>query len=75
MVLKNIDINNFRNYTSLSLDLNPRLNIFVGENGMGKTNILEAIYFLAITKSHRNSVDKKMIKQDDFLSKIKGFWE
>lgn len=72
MVLKNIDINNFRNYTSLSLDLNPRLNIFVGENGMGKTNILEAIYFLAITKSHRNSVDKKMIKQDDFLSKIKG---
>ena len=53
MWLENIDIQHFRNYTEASVSFSPHLNIFLGRNAQGKTNILEAIYFLALTRSHR----------------------
>ena len=52
MFLKSVDIVNFRNYSDLSLELGPNINIIYGENAQGKTNLLESIYFLALTKSH-----------------------
>lgn len=72
MILKKLTLFNFRNYDNLNLNLNPKLNIFLGKNGMGKTNIIEAIYFLAITKSYRSTVDKKMIMENKTNTKIKG---
>lgn len=72
MIIKNVELINFRNYDTLNLEFNKNINIFIGKNGMGKTNILEAIYFLAITKSHRTSNDRKMILEGKKGTKVKG---
>jgi recF protein len=69
MVLNSLNITNFRNYKSLFLKLNESINIIYGKNGEGKTNILESIYYLGTTKSHRTSSDKILCKDNekDFL--------
>ncbi|WEV60634.1 DNA replication/repair protein RecF [Streptococcaceae bacterium ESL0729] len=72
MKLENISLRNFRNYDSLDLDFHPNLNIFLGQNAQGKTNILESIYFLALTKSHRTSSDKDLIKWESSQMKVAG---
>ena len=72
MILKNISIRNFRNYSSLDLELNPKINIIYGNNGQGKTNILESIYVLALTKSHRSYIDHNLIKENEDNGIIKG---
>ncbi|MFW5788153.1 MAG: DNA replication/repair protein RecF [Halanaerobiales bacterium] len=61
MYLEKIMVKNFRNLKDVLLDLNPALNIFIGANGQGKTNLLEAIYFLATADSHRTSIDRELI--------------
>jgi DNA replication and repair protein RecF len=53
---------NFRNYPALSVTFSARKNIFLGNNGQGKTNLLEAIYFLSHARSHRTSSDRELIK-------------
>ncbi len=53
MILRRIHTENFRNLEPASIDFHPRTNLIVGRNGQGKTNLLEAIYFLATTKSFR----------------------
>ncbi|MBR3198736.1 MAG: DNA replication/repair protein RecF [Bacilli bacterium] len=72
MILKNIKIINFRNYKKLELALNEKVNIIYGHNGAGKTNILESIYFLALTKSHRTHLDSTLIKNEEEKAVIKG---
>ena len=72
MILKNIDIHSFRNYEKLKLDLNDKVNIIYGNNGQGKTNILESIYVLALTKSHRSFIDNNLIKAGEEKAIIKG---
>ena len=72
MILKNINIQSFRNYKNLKLDLNDRINIIYGNNGQGKTNILESIYVLALTKSHRSFIDDNLIKTGEEKAIIKG---
>ncbi|HIW12790.1 MAG TPA: DNA replication/repair protein RecF [Candidatus Salinicoccus stercoripullorum] len=62
MILKNIHLGNFRNYESLDLEFHPKLNVFIGRNAQGKTNLLESIYFLALAKSHRTAKDKELIR-------------
>ena len=70
MKLTKLDIINFRNYEKLSLEFED-VNILIGRNGVGKTNILESIYVLAITKSHRSYLDKNLIKENkDFAKAI-----
>lgn len=53
MKITNIELTNFRNYIKMNIKLNDQMNIFVGDNAQGKTNILESIIMLALTKSHR----------------------
>ena len=72
MKLKNIQLKNFRNYDELPLDFHPQLNIFLGQNAQGKTNILEAIHFLALTRSHRTSHDKELIRWNEQEMKVAG---
>ena len=69
MLIKNINIINFRNYDQLNLDFGNKINIFCGKNAQGKTNLLEAIYFLGLTKSHRTFYDQELLKSgSDFFS-------
>lgn len=72
MHLLNLKLQNFRNYESCFLDFENKINIFIGENAQGKTNILEAIYLLSMAKSHRTNNDKELIKWDSEFTKIEG---
>lgn len=61
MIVNEIKLMNFRNYQQLKLNVNPKLNVFLGENAQGKTNIIEAIYLCAIGKSFRPNKDAELI--------------
>lgn len=60
--LEELQLKNFRNYDSLKIKLNPHVNIIYGNNAQGKTNLLEGIYVLGLTKSHLLSMDNSLIK-------------
>jgi DNA replication and repair protein RecF len=62
MIIKSLELENFRNYETLSLNFDSGTNILYGDNAQGKTNILEAIYISATTKSHKSSKDRDIIK-------------
>lgn len=62
MIIKSLELKNFRNYESLSIEPSPGTNIFYGDNAQGKTNVLEAVYVCATTKSHRSSKDRELIR-------------
>ena len=62
MIVKQIELHNFRNYESLNLPLSDQVNIFYGDNAQGKTNILESVYVCSTTKSHKGTKDRDMIK-------------
>ncbi len=64
MFIKYLKLNNYRNYDKLSIELSPNVNVFIGDNAQGKTNILESIYYCSVGKSHRTSRDKELIKWD-----------
>lgn len=72
MKLKTLQLQNYRNYESISLNCHPDVNILIGENAQGKTNLLESIYTLALAKSHRTSNDKELIRFDSDYAKIEG---
>jgi DNA replication and repair protein RecF len=64
LYIKNIKLNNFRNYTYKEIEFSPKTNIFYGENANGKTNILEAMYICSTGKSFRTRKDSEMILFD-----------
>ncbi|MCF7926909.1 MAG: DNA replication/repair protein RecF [Candidatus Izimaplasma sp.] len=70
MILKELNINNFRNYPNQKLILHKGINFFIGDNAQGKTNILESIYVLAFTKSYRTTNDSNLIKKSSDFAKI-----
>ena len=72
MWLKNLSIKQFRNYRDTEIDFNPKLNVFVGRNAQGKTNLLESIYFLALTRSHRTKTDKNLIQFEEEQLQVSG---
>lgn len=61
MIIKRLELADYRNYETLDLEFDKGTNILYGDNAQGKTNILEAIYMAATTKSHKGSKDKEMI--------------
>ena len=62
MIIKSIELKNFRNYKDLNISFDEGTNILYGDNAQGKTNILEAAYMSGTTKSHKGSKDKEMIR-------------
>ncbi len=72
MHLESIRLANFKNYESAQLEFSPQVNCFLGANGSGKTNLLDAIYYLAITKSSEQSQDQLCIKHQESFFSIKG---
>lgn len=72
MIIERLQLTNYRNYESLDIEFSPQINVLIGENAQGKTNILESIYVLAMAKSHRASNDKELIRWETDYGKIKG---
>lgn len=62
MKVTSLSLRHFRNYAEVELSTDHRVNVFIGQNAQGKTNLLEAIYMLALTKSHRASKDRELIR-------------
>ncbi|KRL01655.1 DNA replication/repair protein RecF [Liquorilactobacillus capillatus] len=61
MYLDKLTLKNFRNYQNVELSFSPQVNVLIGENAQGKTNLLEAIYVLAMTRSHRTSNERELL--------------
>ena len=72
MKLTNLQLQNFRNYESVQLEFTDGVHVFIGENAQGKTNLMESIYALAMTKSHRTINDKELIGWNKEFATIKG---
>ena len=70
MFIKNIKVENFRNYENEVIEFNKNINIIYGNNAQGKTNILEAIFFSALGKSFRTSKEKQVIMKEKNFFKI-----
>jgi DNA replication and repair protein RecF len=70
MLIKNLTLRNFRNHENIQIDFDPKLTFIYGENGLGKTNILEAIHLLSSTKSLRSEYDKDLILHEQKFLKI-----
>lgn len=75
MYLKKISVLNFKNFEEVSFDFEHKINCFVGKNGVGKTNVLDAIYHLAFGKSYFNSVSVQNIKHGEDFFVIDGEFE
>lgn len=72
MKIKNLNLRNYRNYKKLDIEFSPGLNIFIGKNAQGKSNILESIFVLALTKSYMNIKDENLIKRGEEFSSLKA---
>ncbi len=72
MFLKKLNLQNFRNYSNLSLELDNRPTILLGNNAVGKSNLLEAIYLLSTTKSQRAETDSELIKEEESFCIVEG---
>ena len=71
MIIKSLELKDFRNYKELSIDFDSGVNILYGDNAQGKTNVLEAVYYTATTRSHKSSKDKDVINFDADEAHIK----
>ena len=72
MYLQKISLVNFKNIISQTFDFQEKINCFVGDNGVGKTNILDAIYYLSFTKSYFNPVALQNIRHGEEFFMIEG---
>ena len=70
MYITNIKLLNYRNYEKLDIDFENGLNVFVGNNAQGKTNLLEAIYVSSYGKSYRTSKNTELVNFDNFATSI-----
>ncbi len=75
MYLKKLNLVNYKNFESAEFELSPQINCFVGNNGKGKTNILDSIYYLSFTKSYFNSVDGQNIRHGESFFVVEGLFE
>lgn len=72
MHIKELKLRNYRNYNKLEVSFDDKINVIIGENAQGKTNLMEAIHVLAFTKSHRTSHEKELIQWEKEYAKIEG---
>jgi len=75
MHLKSLSLVNFKNYEQVDIPLSEKINCFVGENGVGKTNVLDAVHYLALCKSNLNQVDSQNIRYDQEFSVVQGVFQ
>lgn len=75
MILNKLTILNYRNIAAAELEFSPKVNCFVGQNGEGKTNVLDAIYFLSLTKSMANSIDSMNVRHGEEMMMVQGVYD
>ncbi len=75
MHLQNLHLVNFKNYEDAQIELSDGINCFVGRNGAGKTNVLDAVHYLSICKSYMNVVDRQNIRFEQPFFVIQGDWK
>jgi len=75
MHLKTLSLVNFKNYEQLDISLSAKINCFVGENGVGKTNLLDAIHYLSLCKSNLNPVDSQNVRYEEDFLVVQGVFE
>ncbi|MFH2096413.1 MAG: DNA replication/repair protein RecF [Bacteroidota bacterium] len=75
MYLKNLAIVNFKNYEQAELSFSPKINCFIGNNGVGKTNLLDAIFYLSFCKSYFNPIDSQNIRHENDFFVLQGTYQ
>lgn len=74
MFLRSVSLINFKNYAQAEFELTPGINCFVGKNGSGKTNVLDAVHYLSMCKSYLNPVDRQNIRFNEQFFVVQGTW-
>ncbi|WP_155287556.1 DNA replication/repair protein RecF [Lacticaseibacillus zhaodongensis] len=72
MYLQKLQLRNYRNYEQAFAEFSPQINVLIGSNAQGKTNLLESIYVLALTRSHRSNNDRELIRFGSDFARIDG---
>ena len=72
MILRKLTIDNFKNIAQARLEFSPKINGFLGDNGMGKSNLLDAVYFLSFCKSFSGVTDSLLTRRDEIFCLVKG---
>jgi DNA replication and repair protein RecF len=75
MILKSLSLLNYKNFDAYTVEFDSKINCFVGSNGVGKTNVLDAIYHLSFGKSYFNPVASQNIKHDEDFFVVDGLYE
>ena len=74
MILKSITLTNYKSFSAKTVNLDPKINCFIGPNGVGKSNVLDAIYHLSFGKSYFNPISSQNIKHGEDFFAIKGLY-
>jgi len=72
MILRKLSIINYKNITEATLEMSPKINCFIGHNGAGKTNVLDAVYYLSFCRSSSNPADSQLIRHDEPFFVLEG---
>lgn len=75
MILKKLSIINYKNIAEAELELSPKINCILGPNGVGKTNVLDAIYYLSFCRSSNNPIDSQVIRHGEEFFMLEGTYE
>ncbi len=74
MNLQELKLTNFKNYKTQSLEFSARLNLITGLNGMGKTSLLDAVYYLCMGKSYFQGTDRNVVRQGEEFFRLEGYF-
>ncbi len=75
MILEQLSILNYKNIVQAEISFSPKINCFFGKNGMGKTNFMDAIYYLSFCKSHINTPDSQIIRNNEDMCVLQGIYD
>lgn len=75
MILEKLSVINYKNIAEATLEFSPKINCMIGQNGVGKTNVLDAIYYLSFCHSASNPIDSQVIKHGSEFFVLEGTYE
>ena len=75
MILRRLSILNYKNIREATLELSPKMNCFIGHNGAGKTNVLDAVYYLSFCRSANNPIDSQVIRHEEPFCVLEGEYD
>ena len=74
MIVRSLRLTNFKNIADASLDFSPKINCLLGDNGMGKSNLLDALYTLSFSKSFSGLTDAMLVKRGEEFSLLSAMY-